>query len=130
MRSSWNFTKGLLSAGLLLASLATPANAAKSQECAAKLRDFIRDLDYIMSLQQQSTIPLQSILLKYFPTEGCRVDETIAIARQSNFFWETYETVTSIGIHFRNETFKAGFAVETDSGNIVRPYVLWRVPYP
>jgi hypothetical protein len=125
-------TTSLVAACLLLVALVTPATAdgAKGEECAAKVRDFARDLDYVMSLEQRSTNPLNNILQKYFPTEGCRVDEAIAIARQSKFFWETYETVTDIGVHFRNETLKAGFGVERESGNIVRPYVTWRVPYP
>jgi hypothetical protein len=119
-------TTSLVAACLLLVALVTPATAdgAKGEECAAKVRDFVRDLDYVMSLEQRSTVPLKSILLKYVPTEGCRAEETIAIARHSKFFSEAKQTATAIGVHFRNDIFWAGFSVQ--SGNITLPYVQWR----
>jgi hypothetical protein len=54
-------------------------------ECANRLSQFVGEMDKILTEDPRSVRPLLDLLKKYFPVQGCDVEESIKICRASKY---------------------------------------------
>lgn len=83
-----------------------------SRECETKFAAFVEDLDGLLAKDPATVCPIFDLLNKYFPVEGCNIENAIRISRRSRFFSHVSEEKTYYIIAFDSR----GFAGPLDPG--------------
>src|SRR5262249_5179689 len=99
--------------------------------CAARLSQFVHEMDNILAEDPRSVGPLLDLLKKYFPIEGCDVEEAIKISRSSKYFVAVSRNIdvdvivfNNAGFFNRHSGFMVQFGLRKPSGDTELPYAM------
>ncbi len=112
---------GVLSALASNAAGTARADSASAAICSEKVRQFIHEMDRLLSLNQNDMLVLDAPIKKYLPVKGCSIDGVILLSKESRFFFELYEWHAAYTISFRSSRFIVSFSLRKDTGNIEYP---------
>jgi hypothetical protein len=103
----------------------TQAMHVSGRECATRIAAFVKELDSLLASDPSTIYPVFDLLNRYFPVEGCDIQDAIGIARESRFFSLVSEEKTYYVIVFdskgvagwANPGFYVQFSLIKTSGN-------------
>jgi hypothetical protein len=102
------------------------ADESQAALCSARVRQFVKEIDILLAENPDSSSFFHDPIRKYLPAKGCDVAEIILIAKQSKFFWGTYELGASYTIGFRSSLFEVTFGLQKETGDIEYPAAMAR----
>jgi hypothetical protein len=99
--------------------------------CAARLTQFVGEMDAILVEDPRSVVPLFDLLKKYFPIKGCDVEDAIKICRGSKYFSGISRNVdvdvvvfSSAGFLNPHSGFTVQFGLRRPSGDTELPFAI------
>jgi hypothetical protein len=75
---------------LLLAFVQISDARADSDSCLAKAASFVAELDELFEREQDSMVPHQELVKKYFPLRDCEAEALLDVVRRSRFIRSVY----------------------------------------
>jgi hypothetical protein len=90
----------------------TQAKDASDRDCATRFPAFVQELDRLLASDPSTIYPVFDLLNRYFPVQGCDIQNAIRVARESRFFSHVSEETTYYIIAFDSR----GFAGPADPG--------------
>jgi hypothetical protein len=119
----------LLAAGpIMLAGGSINFASAQSPTCTDKVASFVKDLDPILDMNPNSVRVVIGVVKKYFPTEGCEIDEVIEASKHSRYFVEAYEQYAFYTVIFKSKHYSVTFGLRKDGGKIEYPAAMPILP--
>ena len=98
-----------------------------SSQCSARLENFVKELDQLLTNEPPSVDPFLALLERAFPVTGCNVDEALKVARTSKFLLVIDEWPKAYVIRFgnartsRHRGFSISFGLLKDTGDSELP---------
>jgi hypothetical protein len=103
------------------------ANESPATLCSARIRNFVKEMDTLLSEDPDSVMVFEDLIARYLPVKACDVDDVILISRESKFFWEVFDAPGYV-IVFKSQHFKISFGLVKDTGDIDFPAAMIRTP--
>lgn len=101
----------------------------KKAECVTSFAEFVGELDKVFDTEH-SIAPVQALFEKYFPIEGCGIDQVFDIARKSRYFDEAGKDQRIFSVSFDNQPYHpysklfVQITFDRASGNSEPPFVV------
>jgi hypothetical protein len=109
---------------------AAESKAVEHEDCHARLKNFVSELDAFLDSNSRFLDPLLSLLRQHFPLKNCDIETAITISRKSKYFASVAEQPTWYVISFTSafpgsppfSGFDVSFALSKASGDSQYPF--------